>query len=237
MRKLLVFYLVACGAIYGQNVIRGPYLQTPTENGIIVMWRSNVATNSTVWYGTDSTQLNQTATGNNNTINHTVQVTGLQPYTKYYYAVGDQTIYGGGSAQHFFYTAPVVGSQDSIRIWSIGDFGKGNAGQIAVKNSYLNWTGNKHTNVWLWLGDNVYNDGKDSEYQDKVFGLAGFKDIFSWLPFMPTPGNHDYNEIWEESAFLGIPRIQISHWKITKDLTTTLLMYRSRLRREGIPQT
>lgn len=205
MRKLLVFYLVACGAIYGQNVIRGPYLQTPTENGMIVMWRSNVATNSTVWYGTDSTQLNQTATGNNNTINHTVQVTGLQPYTKYYYAIGDQSIYGGGNSQHFFYTAPVIGSQDSIRIWSIGDFGKGNAGQISVKNAYLNWTGSKHTNVWLWLGDNVYNDGKDSEYQDKVFGLAGFSDIFSWLPFMPTPGNHDYKEVWEESAFLGIP--------------------------------
>lgn len=169
------------------------------------MWRSNVATNSTVWYGTDSSQLNQTATGNNNTINHTVQVAGLQPYTKYYYAVGDQSIYGGGSSQHFFYTAPVIGSQDSIRIWSIGDFGKGNAGQIAVKNAYLNWTGTKHTNVWLWLGDNVYNDGKDSEYQDKLFGLVGFKDLFSWLPFMPTPGNHDYNEVWEESAFLGIP--------------------------------
>jgi len=135
MRKLLVFYLVACGAIYGQNVIRGPYLQTPTENGMIVMWRSNVATNSTVWYGTDSTQLNQTASGNINSINHTVQITGLQPYTQYYYAVGDQSIYGGGNSQHFFYTAPVIGSQDSIRIWSIGDFGKGNAGQIAVKNS------------------------------------------------------------------------------------------------------
>lgn len=205
MRKLFVFFLVAWGAFYGQSVVRGPYLQTPTENGMIVMWRSDVATHSTVWYGTDSTQLNQTASGNNNTINHTVQVTGLMPYTKYYYAVGDQSIYGGGSSQYFFYTAPLIGSQDSIRIWSIGDFGKGNAGQIAVKNSYLNWTGNKHTNVWLWLGDNVYNDGKDSEYQTKLFGLAGFSDIFSWLPFMPTPGNHDYNEVWAESAFLGIP--------------------------------
>ncbi len=205
MKFFLFFFLFSSFSVYAQQVIRGPYLQTPTENSMIVMWRSNVATNSTVWYGTDANQLNQTAAGNSNAINHTVQLSGLQPYTKYYYAVGDQSIYGGGSAQHFFYTAPVIGSQDSIRIWSIGDFGKGNAGQIAVKNSYLNWTGNKHTNVWLWLGDNVYNDGKDSEYQDKVFGLAGFSDIFSWLPFMPTPGNHDYNEIWEESAFLGIP--------------------------------
>jgi hypothetical protein len=204
--KIFVVLLTLCiGESFGQSVVRGPYLQTPTENSIIVMWRSNVATNSVVWYGTDSTQLNSSAAGNNNATDHTVNLTGLQPYTKYFYAVGDQAIYGGGTSNHFFYTAPVIGSQDSIRIWSIGDFGKGNAGQIAVKNSYLSWTGSKHTNVWLWLGDNVYSDGKDAEYQSKVFGLNGFKDIFSWLPFMPTPGNHDYNQIWQESAFLGIP--------------------------------
>jgi hypothetical protein len=59
--------------------------------------------------------------------------------------------------------------------------------------------------VWIWLGDNVYDDGTDSEYQSKVFGLSGFSDVFNWLPFYPTPGNHDYNEVWRESTFFGIP--------------------------------
>ena len=202
---LLFLMLFAVLTAQAQTVVRGPYLQSPTQDGIIVMWRSSVATNSVVWYGTDSTQLNQSAAGNNNATDHTVAITGLSPYTKYYYAVGAAAPYGGGTGQHYFYTNPSIGSQDSIRIWATGDFGKGNAGQIAVKNSYLNWTGNRNTNVWLWLGDNVYNDGKDAEYQTKLFGLTGYKDIFSWLPFWPTPGNHDYNEIWEESAFLGIP--------------------------------
>jgi hypothetical protein len=206
MRLLLFFTLLSFSfAAQIATVVRGPYLQTPTPNSIIVKWRSNIATNSTVWYGPDTTNLSSMAVGNSNTTDHTVTITGLPSSSNYFYAVGGQQIYGGNTSKHRFKTNPVSGSQDSIRIWAIGDFGKGNAGQIAVKSSYLNWTGNQATDVWMWLGDNVYNDGKDAEYQSKLFGLNGFSDIFYWLPFMPTPGNHDYNEIWAQSAFLGIP--------------------------------
>lgn len=205
MKSILFLILLTGNIVYAQQVIRGPYLQSPTETTITIMWRTNVPTNSTVWFGQNPQQLNQTASGNSNTTEHTVLVTGLNPNTKYYYAVGSQSIYGGNSANHYFHTNPVIGSQDSIRVWAIGDFGKGNAGQIAVKNSFLSWNGQNKTDVWLWLGDNAYNDGKDSDYQSKVFGLAGFSDIFSFLPFWPTPGNHDYNTVWQESTFLGIP--------------------------------
>ena len=57
----------------------------------------------------------------------------------------------------------------------------------------------------MWLGDNVYDDGKDSEYQTRLFELNGFKDVFNRLPFWPSPGNHDYNEVWEQSTLFGIP--------------------------------
>ena len=205
MKSLFFLFFITGTFVYAQQVIRGPYLQSPTETTITIMWRTNVPTNSTVWFGQNPQQLTQTASGNSNTTEHTVLVTGLNPNTKYYYAIGSQSIYGGNSANHYFHTNPVIGSQDSLRVWAIGDFGKGNAGQIAVKNSFLSWNGQNKTDVWLWLGDNAYNDGKDSDYQSKVFGLAGFSDIFSFLPFWPSPGNHDYNTVWQESTFLGIP--------------------------------
>ncbi|MFN3342458.1 MAG: metallophosphoesterase [Flavobacteriales bacterium] len=189
-----------------QTVIRGPYLQMPTHESIVVMWRTSSATQSRVVFGTNPSNLNLVATSGGNNTDHKVILTGLQPFTRYYYAVGNTgNILGGGTLQHTFLTHPVPGTEMPIRIWSIGDFGKGNAGQIDVKNAYLNYADTGITNVWLWLGDNVYNDGKDSEYQSKVFGYTGFNDLFSWMPFYPTPGNHDYNEIWDESTFLGIP--------------------------------
>ena len=205
MKSFFLAFCLITSIGFTQTIIRGPYLQSPTENSITIMWRTDVPSNSTAWFGQNQQQLAQTATGNSNTTEHTVLITGLTPNTKYYYAVGSQSIYGGNTLSHYFYTNPVIGSQDSLRVWAIGDFGKGNAGQIAVKNSFLSWNSQNKTDVWLWLGDNAYNDGKDSDYQSKVFGLAGFSDIFSFMPFWPSPGNHDYNEVWQESAFLGIP--------------------------------
>lgn len=205
MKTFLLAFCLISSIGFTQIITRGPYLQSPTETTITIMWRTNVPSNSTVWFGQNQQQLVQTATGNSNTTEHTVLISGLTPNTKYYYAVGSQSIYGGSTLSHYFYTNPVIGSQDSLRVWAIGDFGKGNAGQIAVKNSFLSWNSQNKTDVWLWLGDNAYNDGKDSDYQSKVFGLAGFSDIFSFMPFWPSPGNHDYNEVWQESAFLGIP--------------------------------
>lgn len=210
MHHLTSLLIIASFQVAAQTVVRGPYLQTPLPDGVTIMWRTDVNSNSTVWYGTDQANLSMTANGNSNATDHVVQITGLQPGTKYYYAIGASAIYGGNTLNHYFVTNPPVGTQDSIRIWSTGDFGKGNQEQINVKQSYINWTGNKHTDVWLWLGDNAYDDGTDSEYQQKVFGLSGFSDIFSWLPFWPTPGNHDYNTVWEESTFLGIPYSNIA---------------------------
>lgn len=211
-KYFLFFFLFTCisGELFAQTVVRGPYLQTPTDRSIIVMWRTSSNTNSRVWYGTNPNNLSNFISVAGNTRNHTVEITGLQPATKYFYAVGNSNgIIIGPSAQHHFRTNPVPGSEVPVRVWAIGDFGKGNTEQIDVKQSYLNYTGSTHTDVWLWLGDNVYDDGKDSEYQNKVFGLTGFSDIFSWLPFWPSPGNHDYNEVWAQSTTLGIPYTNI----------------------------
>lgn len=207
MRLLFTpFAFLLVTLLSAQVVNRGPYLQTPTDNSIIVMWRTDVNTPTTVWYGSDPATLDQSVEIANNVRDHSATITGLAPYTTYYYAVGfGQTQLTTPSTQYRFRTHPLPGVEQNIRVWAIGDFGKGNAGQIAVKQSYLAHPGGEDTDVWIWLGDNVYDDGTDAEYQNKVFGLSGFSDVFNWLPFYPSPGNHDYNEIWSESTFLGIP--------------------------------
>jgi len=196
--------------VFAQTVTRGPYLQTPTDSSIIVMWRTNVNTNTKVWYGNSPTALSDSITISSTTTEHSIIISGLNPYTKYYYAVG--TTSGklvGPSPNHFFTTHPVPGTEQPIRVWAIGDFGKGNTAQANVKNSYVTYADSVNTDLWLWLGDNAYTDGKDSEYQSNVFGYTGFNDVFSWLPFYPTPGNHDYGEVWAQSTFFGIPYTNI----------------------------
>lgn len=69
-----------------------PYLQNPTENGITVMWETNVPTDSWIEYGTDSLNLKKTRTfldGQavcNNTLQK-IRLSNLIPGKKYYYRV------------------------------------------------------------------------------------------------------------------------------------------------------
>lgn len=206
---LILILLLSLG-LKAQVVIRGPYLQSPTHSTIKIMWRTDAPSSTKVWYGTSPGSLTNTVVINNNVTDHVVMVSGLQPNTRYYYAVGNTAmILAGQTSNHTFKTHPVPGTTEPTRIWAIGDFGKGNAGQVDVKNSYLNYPESQNTDVWIWLGDNAYDDGKDSEYQNKVFNVTGFSDIFSWLPFYPSPGNHDYGEVWSESTLLGIPYTNI----------------------------
>jgi len=189
-----------------QSVIRGPYLQSVTHESIKIMWRTTVNTDSKVWYGTDPNNLSLTVEITDNLRDHIVEIEGLQPTTTYFYMVGSSS---GPLAtdivnQHFK-THPIPGTPVPVRIWATGDFGRGNIGQIETKQAFFDWTGSRKTDVWLWLGDNAYQDGTDAEYQSKVFGLSGFSDIFPYIPFWPSPGNHDYNTVWSESTLLGIP--------------------------------
>jgi hypothetical protein len=150
--------------------------------------------------------LNQTASISVPKTEHTITLTNLTPSTTYYYAVGNSTSQLTTPSESYrFKTNPIPGVAVPTRVWAIGDFGKGNAEQVAVKNSYMQYDDSSNTDVWIWLGDNVYNDGTDAEYQQKLFQLNGFSNVFNWLPFWPSPGNHDYNTVWEESTFFGIP--------------------------------
>jgi acid phosphatase type 7 len=200
---LFVFLFSPC-FLFSQNVIRGPYLQTPNDNSIIIMWRTDSLTDSKVWYGDSPSNLTMSVSSSANVTEHSVMVTGLDPYTKYFYAVGNNTgILAGPGSRFYFHTHPLPGTEQPIRVWALGDFGRGNAGQLDVKNSYMGYTGNVNTDVWLWLGDNAYTNGEDFEYQNYVFGYVPFNDLFTWLPFYPTPGNHDYGEVWVQSTTTG----------------------------------
>ena len=192
---------------FSQTVTRGPYMQSPNHESIIIMWRTDSNTDTKVWYGTDSTNLSQTAVISNNVKDHSIVLTGLQAYTTYYYKIGNNAgQFPGIVSKQSFKTHPTPGTKNiPMRMWAIGDFGKGNSLQVDVKNSYEAYTGSRGTDVWICLGDNAYDSGEDVEYQAKVFNLPGFSNVFNYQPFWPSPGNHDYNEVWAESTFLGIP--------------------------------
>lgn len=171
-------------------VTRAPYLQRGTDTSATIRWRTDSETTSGVWVNSSPALLRLAAYDPALRREHAVTLTGLQPNTRYFYAVGDGVRQlGGGTGEHYFETAPPRGTSRPTRIWVIGDSGTAGAEAAAVRDAYLAFAAGRATDVWLMLGDNAYAIGTDREYQAAVFDMypSLLANTFVW----PTLGNHD----------------------------------------------
>jgi hypothetical protein len=170
---------------------RGPYLQVGTPTGLRVRWRTDVASDSRVAIGPSPASLATTFDDAALTTEHQVLLAGLDPDTRYYYSVGSTTqTLAGGDATTFFVTSPVAGTPKPTRVWVLGDAGRANSAQMSVRDGYQSWTGARHTDLWLMLGDNAYETGTDAEYSAAVFNI--YPEMLRKSVLWPTRGNHDH---------------------------------------------
>ena len=171
-------------------VVRGPYLQMGGPSNAIVRWRTDVPTDSRVQYGTNfSNALPRSVINTNRTTEHVVQLTNLNPATKYFYSVGATNGQVLTHSNLFFVTSPPVGTRKPTRLWVLGDSGTANAYAANVRDSYLRLAERGRADLCLMLGDNAYATGTDEEYQAAVFDMypAVLQNMFLW----PAVGNHD----------------------------------------------
>ena len=172
------------------NLVRQPYLQLPTPTSMTIVWRTDVATDSRVRYGTVAGTLNQTATVPAAVVNHVVTVSGLNPATRYYYDVGSTAgMQGGGTVEHYFDTAPVVGSMAPFNVWVLGDSGTGDSNQSSVRDAMLAFTAGNPPEFMVHLGDIAYTSGTEAEFDTKHF--TPYQNITRHMPHWPTLGNHE----------------------------------------------
>ncbi|MBC8040830.1 MAG: metallophosphoesterase [Opitutaceae bacterium] len=195
------------------TLARGPYLNSAGPTSIVVRWRTSQSITGRVRYGLSSTNLDQFLDEGTARTDHEVKLTGLAPFTRYYYSVGsafdtltpeatDVTSVKGGNtgsapytfvaptaADYTFRTSPVPGTVTPTRIWVVGDCGRGSATQAGGRNAYYSWMGNRVPDFVLMLGDNAYNAGTDTEYQTGYFAM--YPTIFRKMPQWSTLGNHD----------------------------------------------
>ena len=176
--------------VVGDASRAGPYLQLGTPSSTVVRWRTSAPVVGRVQYGQSAGANTWAAEETAATTEHEVTLTGLLPNTTYYYSVGTgTTVLAGGDATHFFLTPPVAGTSKATRVWVLGDSGTANANARAVRDAYYAFTGTRHTNLWLMLGDNAYTSGTDAEYQAAVFDM--YPTMLRKSVLWPTLGNHD----------------------------------------------
>ncbi len=173
------------------SIIRGPYLQKGTEDGVTIKWRTADPTVSVLHYGSSTTALNDTIKDLNPKTDHEITLTGLNPATVYYYEIANSSfILKAADPELYFKTHPVIGSTDPVRAWILGDCGTANNNQRNVRNAYYNYAGTDHTDLMLFLGDNAYNDGTDTQYQYAIFENM-YEDQMQNTIAWSCLGNHD----------------------------------------------
>jgi len=197
--QLSLLTLLISHFTFSQKIIRGPYLQQLSHNGVVIRWDTDKPTNSKWGWSTDSQNFIFKIDPTLKTTHEGV-ITGLEPDKKYYYLVGSDNLgtisYSYLDKSYFFITAPTPQVKRPMNFWVMGDFGdlsneKYIQNQTNVRSQYLKNKGNKETDLWIWLGDNAYCCGTQEEYQKQVFDFYG-KEIFGNTTIYPSPGNHEY---------------------------------------------
>ncbi len=178
---------------FSQKVIRGPYLQMSTPTSMMIRWRTDVAIASKINFGLTQNALSSSKSDDLPKTEHIITIDNLKPNTKYFYGVASGNSVLQASTDNFFVTNPVVGTEQKVTIWALGDMGMGTEGQKRVYQQYLNYTDKTHTNLWLLLGDNAYAQGMDWEFQLRFFEYYQVDRLMKQTVLMPSPGNHDYS--------------------------------------------
>jgi predicted MPP superfamily phosphohydrolase len=202
MRNLYNFFLstfifslalISSYVVDAQTLTRGPYLQAGKQDSITIRWRSSIATNSKVTWGTVFGTYPNSLTIDVATpvTEHIVRIGGLTADTKYWYTIGSTTLNLQATNTNYFLTLPPSNTTRKLRFLAIGDCGVASANQTDIMNTFKNYIGTNDVDAMILLGDNAYSTGTDAEYQTGFFNI--YKDEFlKYYKLYPAPGNHDY---------------------------------------------
>lgn len=189
LSSLLVLALVPAQA-FAAVVTRGPYLQRSASDSMVVRWRTDVATDSRLYYGPAPGALTSFIDGADVTKDHELTVTGLDPTSTYTYAIASSSeVLAGDDDAHHFRTHPAPGAPVDLRLWVLGDSGTADASATAVRDAYRGFSASRPADLMMLLGDNAYNTGSDAEYQAALFNM--YLPELAYTPVWPTIGNHD----------------------------------------------
>lgn len=164
---------------------RRPYLQSTDQTSTWIRWRTLGDRDGDVEFG-DTPALGRTATGPAATEDHEVQLTGLQPGTRYYYRLVSQ-----GKAvtpRYSFETAP-ASNVGTFKFLVVGDSGMNNQAQLDIARQMAT----EDADFFLHTGDVVYPAGglgaAVREYDYRYF--RPYQDFLQRTPGFPVVGNHD----------------------------------------------
>lgn len=204
MRHLsLLSFFIFPFCLSAQTLVVKPYLQNAEPTSMHIMWETSSDNSSTVEYGltnTLGTSVSGTAfTGSGASYVHDVELTGLQPATKYYYKVVTGSVQ---SEVYWFKTPPLASAEASFNIVAMSDMQQdwqhpSVFGDI-IDDNLIPYVNAKFGNdlaedlAYFFIpGDLVQTGSIYSSWASTFFQPA--ENLLPYVPVYPVPGNHEGN--------------------------------------------
>ena len=199
----IVLFICSFFSLKGQSIIVQPYLQNASSSSITVMWEASSCIQGSINWGvsnsTDSTLLATSLPSQGGACIYTAALSGLLPNTKYFYNVSVGSVV---SSTFHFITPPTNHSETSFNLVAMSDMQRDNSNPTKFKqivndgilgfiSSTFNTSVNEHLHMVLIPGDLVDNGNNHEEWVNEFFKPS--KNLFSYVPFYPVPGNHENN--------------------------------------------
>ena len=203
---LITFLSALSNYTVAQTITRGPYIQTISTNAARIRFRTDVDSKPSIMLGKSPSALNRTIKQTISTKEHEISIDSLTSNTRYYYKLVTAT-QSLGDSTYYFQTAPTKGSKSKISFWSTGDMFPGQQ-QIDTYEGFKKFIGNKYTNLYITVGDNVYMGASDNDFQTNFFQVYQNGPILKQSGMFPSVGNHDYDYTSQKQDDPSIPYFQ-----------------------------
>ncbi len=164
------------------DLVRGPFLQDPSVNGMKIVWRTHEPSVGQVSYGIGDAR-EKSVGSNTPSLEHVVELANLSPDTEYSYQVTVERDQRTAHSQvHTFRTLKAAGP---VRFAVLADSGKGTRAQYAIAEQIHLWK----PDLVLHGGDVVYPDFTDGRADFRCFSV--YREDLAQLPYFFAAGNHD----------------------------------------------
>ena len=175
------------------NFQRGPFVANASTNSIQVVWRTPVATDSAVDYGTDES-LGMQVSDSALTTNHVLSLTGLLAGTEYSYRVRSTT--GDTTAVSPIFPFQTLKPSGDFTFLVTGDSEDGSV----RKYQLVRLIEQSQADLVLHCGDHMYYDFQLGREDYRTLSVYGQK--MRSVPFYFCMGNHDINLTSFDQPFL-----------------------------------
>jgi len=181
---ITLFALLIIPYITHAAITKGPYLVHPTQTSMTVLWECDTTETATVQWGTPSQLNNETKVhpfdSKNGFYLYKVEITNLQPDTKYQYRV---VMPNGENVVSYFKTSPQPNSPISFA--AIGDSRTGHD----IFKKITMFLDQYSPGIIISMGDLVGLGKNFDEWGQHYFGPAA--QLINHIPLISTLGDHD----------------------------------------------